>query len=183
MVAMESSLVKGMVEQLPAPGSVFSQEKRGAWLDLMGRLLDLVYTDGPVSVAEPSGKVTELVPEVMEGRVMTRALPAPTDFGDRLQKKKGPKPRVLRPASPGLAAGRKPGVLVGIVKEALAATGAPMSVKSITHWAKKKRAADVAKYPNLHGNVYQAVIGMVKRRELDDDVEDGVTVYFLKTEG
>jgi len=99
IVALESSLIKGMVELLPAPGSVYTAEDRAHWLDLMGKLFPLVYQGGALVVTAAkvdaalvaAAKTEPLVPaapEVLEARPVAKALSAPVAFGVRLRERK-----------------------------------------------------------------------------------------------
>ena len=188
IVALESSLIKGMVEVLPAPGTAMTVARRSEWLDMMGRSLGLVYPEAAPLVVAPHA-IEQRHHEAEGAIALLEARPrvpkVETAFSERLQERKAvaaPRAKKEEPDRPraGLALGRKPGVLVGVIKAALAAHGAPMSVKALRAWAMKHRAGDVAKYVNLNGNLYQACVAMVNRGELEDGAENGVTVYMLK---
>lgn len=181
MVALESGLIRGMVQGLPAPGSVMSASQLGDFLELAGVVLKVVYR---VEDVPPPQEEAVLL---LEARPARRSeVPAPSNpLGPPPPKQEDSPHRISKDrVVSGKEGGRKPGALVAIITEALqAANGMPMSVKALADWARKKRAAEVAKYPNVNNNIYQACIGLARRGVLMDDVERGVTVYYLAQDG
>lgn len=161
--ALESSLVKGMVEVLPAPGEAMGEEWIVAWLEMMGRALRLVYPRGeaPMPPAPPALLHPEDDPDFSEDvepvEVEARVARAPSNFGRRLLERtpravKTPKAKKepVRPAGavPPDARLDKPKAR-DMILSVLGEASGPLRLKEIVEVAEKKFKGHGFK--NLHG--------------------------------
>ncbi len=199
--ALENGLVRGVVSELPAPGAVFSAERRAAWFRLVDGVFDFVYLAGE-SPAEASEAVLMLearptgesgrgysVPRNGQreraalGKGLASTIPEPrAPLGPPPKEKPGAAFKMRKGEGRAVvsreSAKAPRGLLKSLIVEALRVS-TPLTKVEIVHWIEKHRAKEVAHVLNVSSAVYQSLRKMVDAGELVDDVEGGKTVYLL----
>lgn len=161
---MDSTLLRGLMEQLPPEGSVFPMERREKWSALADQIFGLVYLDEPASestvAALPAPALAPVSVEVVEAR--------PTKFSAKLSaRKKTPKPRKApaeakeKPREPGA----KP-TAREVVLAALKAAGRPLTVKEIVTVAEDTCKLDLSGFRDIRA----AIRFQVPRMDLNGEI-------------
>lgn len=160
--ALESSLIRGMVEVLPEPGTVMEAGERVRWMDMMERALDLVYPAPSVpALPAPGPRAASVVAPVapsapVEVEARPRAPLGDPQFGKRFLEQKEARATSRKRREPVRPAGAVPpdarldkprarDMILAVLGEA----SGPLHLKAIVAEAEKKYKGHGFK--NLYG--------------------------------
>jgi hypothetical protein len=182
MIALESSLVKGLVEALPEPGTVMSLERRRKWVALAERVLDHEYLLEDAAGGDVGGSAPEVLQlearPVSARHAVESAAPVPS-------KKKRPPwkdspagaaARVAKAGGAGAPEGGR-GALKAAVRACFSGDAGQMTLAQVCVWLIKHRREAVAHLSEPSKGVYQCLWGMVQEGEMRK-VKEGKVVYF-----